>query len=314
MKHYRTLFLVALVTLFITGCEHKPTNKGLVEINGGRKMYMECHGTGSPTVVLIAGYKERGDFAWNTFLPNKPAPTVYAEVGKFTRVCLYDRPGTIFIKEDSFEKSRSDAVPQPITAATAATDLHALLVASHQRGPYVIVAHSAGGLIGRLYTSMYPKDVSGLVLVDVTTEDLKEKWTPEQWKIFEHSINFVSPDLATYKDLEKLDILGSFKQLQSADGIRALAVPAIVLTADKTPNAALLISEGLWPSTATPMLGKQIVAAVLDAQNDLANSFVPPAKHITHTNSGHNIHREQPQLVIDAVREVVDKVRTQEHN
>src|SRR3712207_3262108 len=63
----------------------------LVTINGGRKMYLECRGSGSPAVVLIAGLKGSAE-DWNT--AEKQAPTVFPEVAKLTRVCAYDRPGT----------------------------------------------------------------------------------------------------------------------------------------------------------------------------------------------------------------------------
>jgi pimeloyl-ACP methyl ester carboxylesterase len=62
-------------------------------------------------------------------------------------------------------------------------DLHVLLTAAGEAGPYVPVAHSYGGLIGRLYASTYPDDVSGLVLVDALSEGLKDAETPEQWAI-----------------------------------------------------------------------------------------------------------------------------------
>src|SRR4029079_10240892 len=85
-------------------------------IGDQRKMYLECKGKGSPTVILIAGYKDRGDAAWDTPGPNNPL-TVFSAVAKFTRVCLYDRPGTIKAKEPvGFLESRSDPVQQPISA------------------------------------------------------------------------------------------------------------------------------------------------------------------------------------------------------
>jgi pimeloyl-ACP methyl ester carboxylesterase len=64
---------------------------GLVDIGTGRKMYLECRGIGSPTVVLVAGLKGSAD-DWSLAAPSKP--TVFVEVAKFTRVCAYDRPGT----------------------------------------------------------------------------------------------------------------------------------------------------------------------------------------------------------------------------
>jgi len=128
----------------------------LVDIGAGRKIYLECRGAGSPTVVLVAGLKgSAGD--WSIAAPSKP--TVFADVAKFTRVCAYDRPGTPVGEKPS----RSDPVRQPTTAGDAAADLHALLTAADMVRPYVLVGHSYGGLIVRLYASTYPDDVPGLV-------------------------------------------------------------------------------------------------------------------------------------------------------
>src|SRR5437660_7436577 len=101
---------------------------GLVDIGGGRKMYLECRGTGSPTVVLVAGLKASAE-DWN--VAKQSAPTVFAEAAKFTRVCAYDRPGTPVGEKPS----RSDSVAQPTTARDAVADLHALLTAAGEAGP-----------------------------------------------------------------------------------------------------------------------------------------------------------------------------------
>ena len=112
---------------------------------------------------------------------------MFPEVAQFTRVCACDRPGTPVGEKPS----RSDPVPQPTTAGTAVADLHALLTAAGEAGPYVLVAHSYGGLIGRLYASTYPDNVSGLVLVDALSEGLKDAETPEP--CVNRSSNFSTP-------------------------------------------------------------------------------------------------------------------------
>ena len=75
---------------------------------------------------------------------------------------LWTTPGTPVGEKPS----RSDPVPQPTTAKDAVADLHALLSAAGETGPYVLVGHSYGGLVVKLYARTYPKDVAGLVLVD----------------------------------------------------------------------------------------------------------------------------------------------------
>lgn len=189
---------------------------GLVDIGGGRKMYLECRGTGSPTVVLVAGLKGSAE-DWN--IAGKPAPTVFAEVAKFTRVCAYDRPGTPVGEKPS----RSDPVRQPTTAEDAVADLHALLSAANEAGPYVLVGHSYGGLIVRLYASIYPQDVSGLVLVDVLSEGLQDAETPEQWAMQRILMEGdIRESLALYPDLERNDPDRSFDQVRAAQRLRPL--------------------------------------------------------------------------------------------
>jgi pimeloyl-ACP methyl ester carboxylesterase len=158
------LFLVPLVTALDPALHAAVSGDfaGLVDIGGGRKMYLESRGTRSPTVVL-GGLRASAD-DWS--LADKTAPAVFSEVAKFTRVCAYDRPGTPVDEKPS----RSDPVSQPTTAGDAVADLHALLSAAGEPGPYVLVGHSYGGLIVRLYASTYPKDVCGLVLVDALSE------------------------------------------------------------------------------------------------------------------------------------------------
>lgn len=101
---------------------------GLVDIGGGRKMYLECRDTGFPTVVLVAGLKGSAE-DWNS--TKQSEPTVFAGVATFTRVCAYDRPGTPVGEKPS----RSDPVSQPTTAADAVADLHDLLSAAGEAGP-----------------------------------------------------------------------------------------------------------------------------------------------------------------------------------
>ena len=125
---------------------------GTVDIGSGRKMYLECRGTGSPTVFIVPGGRAAAD-EWTNDSP------VFADVAKFTRVCAYDRPGTPLANDSP---SRSDPVPMPITVADSVADLHALVHAAKIETPFVIVGHSLGGLIVRLYAMTYPKDVDGM--------------------------------------------------------------------------------------------------------------------------------------------------------
>ncbi len=271
------LFLVVtLINFFqvvVAAAAEGSNSGGLVDIGGGRKIYLKCQGTGSPAVVLVGGRMASAD-DWS--VADKSAPAVFPQVAKFTRVCAYDRPGTPVGEKPS----RSDPVPQPTTAKDAVADLHALLSAAGETGPYVLVGHSCGGLVVKLYARTYPKDVAGLVLVDALSEGLQDALTPEQWTIQRKGINGDMP------------------------------MPLVVLSADRPwgPQIPPLIKAGKLPKDMPPDFGYVTDAAQKKAQDQLA-TLVPNAKHITNTHSGHAIHKEQPQLVVDTIREVVDAVR-----
>src|SRR6266481_8264661 len=300
------LFLVVtLINFFqvvVAAAAEGSNSGGLVDIGRGRKIYLKCQSTGSPAVVLVGGRMASAD-DWS--VADKSAPAVFPQVAKFTRVCAYDRPGTPVGEKPS----RSDPVPQPTTAGTAVADLHALLIAAGEAGPYVLVAHSYGGLIGRLYASTYPDDVSGLVLIDALSEGLKDAETPEQWAIQRKLIEGdVRDGVAQYPALETIDVDRGFDQMRAASPLRQL--PLIVLSADRAwgPQIPSMIAAGTLPADVPPDFGYATDAAQKQAQERLAK-LVPNAKHISNTNSGHEIHKEQPQLVIDAIRQVVDAVR-----
>jgi pimeloyl-ACP methyl ester carboxylesterase len=266
-------------------------------------MYLKCHGRGSPTVLLVSGLRASAD-DWD--ISDKSKPTVFAEVGKFARVCACDRPGT----QVGEKPSRSDPVPQPTTAKDAVADLHALLSAAGEGGSYVLVGHSYGGLIVRLYASTYPKEVSGLVLVDPLSEGLQDAETPEQWPIQRKLIEGdMRESVALYPALERIDVDRSFKQIRAAPPLRS--IPLVVLSADRPwgPQVPPMIAAGKLPTDIPPDFGYVTDAAQKKAHEQLAK-LVPNAKHDTKTNSGHEIHKEQPQLVIDAIREVVEAARS----
>ena len=122
-------------------------------------LYATGAGTG-PTVVLEAG---TGAFSIDWYL-------VQQEVAKFAKVCSYDRAGHAW----------SELGPRPRTMKQAVYDLHRLLDQASLRGPYVMVGHSAGGGLVRVFASQYPNDVAGMVLVDagsdVMSSFINGKW------------------------------------------------------------------------------------------------------------------------------------------
>lgn len=113
---------------------------------GGHRLHLDCTGTGSPTVVLENGLGEISTL-WSG---------VTAQVDRTTRICAYDRAG----------QGYSDDADHPQDGLALAADLHALLAAAGEPGPYVLAGHSSGGTLAITYAARYPADVTGLVLLD----------------------------------------------------------------------------------------------------------------------------------------------------
>ena len=164
-------------------------------------MFLRCRGAGSPTVVLVSGYHVAAN-AWSLRPPGSKHTPVLPAVARSTRVCAYDRPGTI---RDAGLVSRSDPVPMPRTAEDAVKELHALLRAARVPGPYVLAGHSLGGLIVRLYAGTYPRQVAGLVLIDAVSEKLEPLLGPEQWATYAGYQFVPVPGFEDYRDAETFD-------------------------------------------------------------------------------------------------------------
>jgi pimeloyl-ACP methyl ester carboxylesterase len=261
---------------------------------GGRKLYMECTGQGSPTVVLISGGGIAADL-WDS--PLGEQPTVYPTIAKTTRVCAYDRPGTTRARaEGGF--SRSDPVAQPVTPSRSADDLHKLLAAAGETGPFVLAAHSYGGLVARMYAHEFPTEVAGMVLVDSFSPELREAM-PEQWPSWIAWNTTPAEILEDYPDYERVDFDKALDEVAANRTIEQM--PLVVLTADEP-----------YPAPNRPDLPADIATVTREAQDVSQRQvarLVAGAKHITETHSGHDIMLHNPVLVSEAIIDVVDAVR-----
>jgi pimeloyl-ACP methyl ester carboxylesterase len=274
---------------------------GLVDI-GGRSLYMECRGRGSPTVILEAGFRSRADYWIDDLIqPDAPRTMVFPGVAAFSRVCAYDRPGTTTFIDGTLLPSRSDPVSMPRTALESVHDLHALLQAAMAPGPYVLVGHSYGGMFARLYASTYPSEVVGMVLVDAFSEGLEDQMTPDQWAAYEELFQPVPEALAGYEDLEFTDLDTSATQVREATAVSPLRPqPLVVLSRGQAMELPADLPGGLT--------GEGLEHAWSVEQDRLA-ALLPDAKHVIAHESEHYIQLQQPELVIAAVREVVEAVR-----
>jgi pimeloyl-ACP methyl ester carboxylesterase len=118
-----------------------------VKLPDGRMLHFVCMGKGSPTVILTAGLGNAAFEAWSKIQP---------DMARITRVCSWDRPGW----------GLSDGSTSPVNVETMTADLEAALAAGSIPGPYVMVGHSAGSYENLLYTDRHPDKVVGMVLVD----------------------------------------------------------------------------------------------------------------------------------------------------
>ena len=137
---------------------------------GKHFLHIHCAGEGGPAVILDAGIAA-SSLSWSRVQP---------EVAQFTRVCSYDRAGLGW----------SDRALQRLTAAQMADALHTLLDAAGVARPFVLAAHSFGGLVVRAYAGKYPQAVVGIVLVDALHPDEWRTPTREQRRMIRGGVFF----------------------------------------------------------------------------------------------------------------------------
>jgi pimeloyl-ACP methyl ester carboxylesterase len=234
----------------------------------GVSLHIRCGGERRPTapVVLLEAGGGNTADAWRP---------VHAPIAQFARVCAHDRPGS----------GTSGPAPDWLTTGGYIDLLRDLLKAAGEPPPYVMVGHSMGGLIVSLYAVNYPSDIAGLVLVDSSHEDQLRRFA-------------ALPRPSTAAAAAALPAPpGGISFFDFLDALRKKpwhgTVPLVVLTrarsvdANGDPNVEA--RRALW----------------MELQRDLATRS-PKSEHIVAQKSGHQIQRDEPQLVIDAVRRVLE--------
>lgn len=277
----------------------------LIDI-GGYKLHIDCQGQGTPAVILDSGL---GDsyISWRKVQP---------EIAKSTRVCSYDRAGLGY----------SDSSPHPRTSKDIAEELHALLQNAGINGPIVLVGHSMGGYDVRLFASHYRDQVVGMVLVDASHPDQQNRFPPAMkdmpgtWlreaEFFEFTMPFGIPRLLGLCDPEP-DIRAAECNFHSARE----AVAEMKAFSDSAAQAAatgpfgdmplaVLSHDPDKPSSELPAdLAKPTNDAWEKMQEELAHLSTRGTQEIA-KNSAHYIQIDRPEVVIAAVRRVVDQSRT----
>jgi pimeloyl-ACP methyl ester carboxylesterase len=267
-----------------------PAPGHLIDI-GGYRLHLWCSGDGAPAVILDTGLGGTSA-AWGFVQP---------DVARFTRVCSYDRAGLGY----------SDPGPSPRTARRIASELAELLTRGGLRGPVVLVGASSGGFNVRVFASDHPERVAGLVLVDATHEDQPHevprlaRFVPVLSTVgalrllgisFGLEIESLAPSTRQFARATRFRAAGyqaagdeimhireSASEVRSAR--RKLSIPVVVVTGARGADAT-------WRQLQRDQVtlserGCQIVAQ----------------------ESGHVVATDQPEVVVDAIRRVVETGR-----
>lgn len=274
---------------------------GDIELPDGRKIYAECAGSGSPTVLLVSGYRTRDDVWVDAALgPGNGQPMVLPAIARTTRVCTYDRPGTLTVLDGERRPSRSDPVPMPRTIDDVVVELRQVRELLADDNPVVLVGHSLGGAIVRLYAADYPEDVAGIVLVDAYSEFVAEHMPADAFAAYAQYASAIPDFLADYTEYETIDFAQTAARLKAAVARSPLrSIPYAVLSKGEpfglqgdAPGFTVDQLESAWPA----------------AQADLA-ALLPGTVQITVADSSHYIQLQRPDLVIAAIEQVVAEVR-----
>ncbi|TAK09293.1 MAG: alpha/beta hydrolase [Candidatus Manganitrophaceae bacterium] len=278
---------------------------------GGRRLHLRAMGEGSPTVILEAtGFGCSVDYA-----------SIQSEIAEMTRVCAYDRAGMGW----------SDPYHAPRSVQALVDDLRTLLQRGEIPPPYLLVGGSAGGLIVELFARTYPEEVVGLVLIDALDEEALA-WLP---RASTHLVKMVSLGqvCARLGVLSLLDPFGLKKLPLEEGGVRsALTYRAAAWDAARLFLRTLQKSETdlraappLRPDLPVTVLTHGMVGDLLGprAHPELLREIEPiwqeqqaalarrssRGRQIIAEKSGHRIIAQQPELVVEAIRDILSEFR-----
>jgi len=292
-----------------------PAPGRLVDV-GGRRIQLDCRGSGSPTVLLESGLDNLGSLSW---------ALVHDSIATTSRTCAYSRAGIMW----------SDAAPGAFESKHVSADLHAALAKAGERAPFVVVGHSLGGPYALLFTGLYPSEVAGLVFVDASHPDQLDRLRKATGKSMEAPTGMLSavaalswtgvvrlvPDggpsklppaavaaAGAYTSTSLGPTLDELKGLaatfQAAGQYRQLgARPLVVLTAMAPMPDSVLEGAGL-----TREQGDRMRTAWKGLHDEEA-TWSTHSRHELVPDATHYIQLDRPDVVIRAVRDVVGAVR-----
>lgn len=265
------------ILLLLTACDPKNSER-FTEIQNKRIHLLEL-GNGRPSVVFVAGF--------GTDLTTFSA--VQKRASEFTRTLSYDRAGL----------GSSELIDTDRSLKNICSELHTLLEKENIPAPYIFVGHSYGGHMVRFFAHEYPQETAGLILIDATPE-----WQDEEIKkSLSDREKFQFDSLRErWKAGDELWTLGQRKESEqiqvSQEIIQQLKMP------DNIPITVLTATN--MPPSQFPFLRSAIDAKVRLHKQWLQDA--PQIKHIITNKSGHHIHVDEPELVVNEIRKMVEGV------
>jgi pimeloyl-ACP methyl ester carboxylesterase len=234
---------------------------------GGHLLHLDCHGHGGPTVVLANGLGEISA-SW---------ARITGPVAGATRVCAYDRAG----------QGWSEDAEQPQDGVTAARDLHTLLAAAGERGPFVLVGHSTGGTYAMSYAAKYPGQVAGLVLLDSSSPEQFTRMPayPGQYAMMRRGLA-VLPTLAR---LGLARIVSSTSRLPGPAAAQVTALTSTARAVRSMRDEVSVVREVFAQAHALTTLGDRPLA-VLTASENLTTPGWPGAQDQLARLSSDSVH------------------------
>lgn len=280
-----------------------------IEVDG-TQIHLNCIGEGSPTVIMESGLN---DFSlhWAYVQP---------EVTKFAKVCTYDRAGLGWSQPSSRAR----------TTGVIIDELHTVLTKAGLEGPYILVGHSFGGILVRAFAHQYPGEVVGMVLVDSAHENQLAR-LPAMHKAFDQLVQqfsllgslsslgliALSPDQIPNQGLPDRALVEYRALLATTNYFDAAAIEskAFRATLEETADLPLatlgdlpLIVLSRGQEDPSPALTATEVAQNAEAwqrmQAELA-ALSTQSQHIYAEQSGHYLQLQQPALVIDAIKQMI---------
>jgi pimeloyl-ACP methyl ester carboxylesterase len=253
---------------------------------GGYHIHIHCLGQGQPTAIIDTGLGDDST-AWVRVLQVS---------AKQRRTCVYDRPGYGW----------SDRGPQPRNSRRIAFELDRLLTEADIAPPYILIGHSFGGFNVRLYASENPDKVAGIVLVDSSHEKQYDKLDINLPKNTRRARGIVM--LSTNIKSEHADdndkLLKDRAFHAAVNEINSLYQSSLqVERYSHIPTVPLVVvSRGLaeWKGS---LYNQKKEQTWIRLQQDLSH-LSPISQHIFAHHSGHDIHQQQPEIIIEAISEV----------